>query len=223
MVQDQLPAHEGDVIGGSDVARRRKARGVLKGGIVHAQLPGPLVHPLHKGLLAAGDLFPQRHGAVVGGDHAHRLQHLVHRQLLALLQPDLTAAHGTGVGGGGDDGVVGQLSGVDGLHGQQNGHHLGDAGRLQLLMLPLAEQHRAGLLLHQQRRGGVHIQGTGGGGQQHCGTEKCQYLFHRRSSQAASLLPVYERGWPIHAPGDKFRVANAKRFCYNTFRWQNTA
>ena len=73
--------------------RRGQARGVLKGGVIHAQLLGPLVHALHKGLLAAGDGLAQRHGAVVGADHANGLEHLIHRHLLVLFQPDLTSAH----------------------------------------------------------------------------------------------------------------------------------
>ena len=97
MAQHQLPAHQCDVISRGNVALRRQTAGVFKSGVVHSQLRRPPVHPLHKGFLAARQMLRQCHGAVIGGYHTHGLQHLVYGQPLPLLQPDLTAAHGTGV------------------------------------------------------------------------------------------------------------------------------
>ena len=156
MVQDELPAHEGDVVGAGDVARGREAGGVDEGGVVHAQLRRPLVHPGHEGVGTAGQVLGQGHGAVVGRDHAHRLEHILHRELFILLQPDLTAPHGAGVGAGGDQVVVGQSAGVDGLHGQEDGHDLGDAGGLQLLVLVDGVEHFPGGLLHQEAGLALH-------------------------------------------------------------------
>ena len=96
-MQHQLPAHQGNVIGRRHMDLCREAAGIFEHSIRHAKLRRPLVHPLHKGLLTAGDVLRQCHGAIVGGHHAHGLEHFVHRKLLPLLQPDLTAAHRAGV------------------------------------------------------------------------------------------------------------------------------
>ena len=216
MVQYQLPAHQGDVIGGGDMALGGKACGIFKSGVVHPQLLGPLVHPLHKGVLTAGDLFRQRHGAVVGGDHTHRLEHVGDSHLLVFLQPDLAAAHGTGVGGGGDHRVVAQLSGVDGLHGQKNGHDFGDAGRLQLGVLIFGKEDRTGLLFHQQGRRRRHLHSPGTGGQHQHRPQQRDDFFHGE--------PPFPRWYHCMSGGGhscravNFRVAFCKRLCYNGLR-----
>ena len=178
MVQHQFPAHEGDIVGGGDVALRRKAAGVFESGVLHAQLRRPLVHPLHEGLLTACQMLRQGHGTVVGGHHAHRLQHFVHRQLFPLLQPDLAAPHGTGVGGGDDGVLIAEGSAVDGLHHQQDGHDLGDAGRLQLGMLVLGVEDGAGFLFHQQRRRRCYLHGPGADAQKQDSAKRGQCFFH---------------------------------------------
>ena len=157
---------------------RRQAGGITEVGIGHAQLRGPLVHSLHKGLLAAGHRLRQRHGAVVGRDNAHRLQHIADRHLLILLQPDLAAAHGAGVGRRGDHVVIVELSGVDGLHGQQQRHDLGDAGGLQLGMFVLGEEDGARLLFHQQSRGRGYFQRLGTAPQRQQGAQQHDEFFH---------------------------------------------
>ncbi len=59
VTQDQLPAHEGDVIGAGDMALGGEAGGVEKVGVVHPQLSRPLVHFFHKGLGAARQMLRQ--------------------------------------------------------------------------------------------------------------------------------------------------------------------
>ena len=157
--------------------RRREACGVFKCGIRHAQLCRPLVHLLHKGILTAGDMFRQSHGAVVGGNDAHGFQHLPGGHLFVLLQPDLGAAHGAGVGGGGNDGIVGHLSAVNGLHGEENGHNLGDAGRFQLFVLVFGVENCAGFLFHQEGRGRRHIHSSGAGAQYQQCAQQGQKFF----------------------------------------------
>ena len=152
MVQQQLPAHKGDIVGAGDVSLRRQAGAVDKMGVRHAQLRGPPVHLLHEQLMYTGDLLRQRHRRVVAGGHAHRFQQLLHCDLFALRQIDLTAAHPGGRGTDCHHVVVADRAAVDGLHGQQQRHDLGDAGGLQLLMLVLREQHLPRGFLHQQRR-----------------------------------------------------------------------
>ena len=65
VVLDQRPGHEGDVIGRAMVSGGRKAGAVDKGGVLHAQLLGPPVHPLHEGGLAAGQVLRHGHRRVV--------------------------------------------------------------------------------------------------------------------------------------------------------------
>ena len=93
-------------------------------------------------------MLRQRHTGIIARCHAHRFKHILHRHLLALFQVHLTAAHGRGIGADGDDVVVVQLACVDGLHGQKHGHDLGDAGRLQLLMLILCVENFSRFLFH---------------------------------------------------------------------------
>ena len=130
MTGEQLPAHEGDVVGAGDVTLGGEAGAVDEVGVVHAQTLGPVVHLLHEQLRHAGDLLRQRHRRVVAGGHANAFQQLLHGDLLALRQKNLTAAHAGGVGGHRDYVIVGQRAAVDGIHGQQQRHDLGDAGRL---------------------------------------------------------------------------------------------
>lgn len=85
VVEDQFPAHQGNVVSGGEMARRRQAGTVDKAGVRHAQLRCPLVHPLYKGLLAAGQMFRQRYGGVVAGGHRHGLQQIMDGHLLPFL------------------------------------------------------------------------------------------------------------------------------------------
>ena len=71
------------------MSRRRKARTVEEIGILHPQLVGTLVHPLHKGGLTAGQVFGQSHGGIVARHHGDCLEHVVHRHLLPLFEVDL--------------------------------------------------------------------------------------------------------------------------------------
>ena len=156
----------------------RQAAGVAEGGVVHAQLRRPLVHPLHKGILTAGQMLCQRHSAVIGRHHADRFEHIAHRQLFPLLQPDLAAAHGAGVGGGCDHVLIVENTAVDGLHDQQNGHDLGDAGRFQLRVFVLGVKYGTGVLFHQQCRGGGYLHGPNADAQSQNGAQKRQCFFH---------------------------------------------
>ena len=54
---NQLPGHQGHVIGGGHVAVHVKAAAVYKIGVFHAQVFGPLIHAADKFLLAAPDVF----------------------------------------------------------------------------------------------------------------------------------------------------------------------
>ena len=160
-----------------------KAGGVEEVGVVHPQLPGPLVHPFHKCLGAARQVLRQGHGTVVGGGNADGLEHILHAHPLVLLQPDLAASHRAGAGGGGDHVVIAQGPGVDGLHDQQDGHDLGNAGGLQGLVLVDGIEHLPGGFFHQQAGPRLHRQALRPGrdrqnGQRRQGQQAGNDLFH---------------------------------------------
>ena len=138
VVFQQLPGHPGDIHGGGAVLPGFLAviqtGAVDEVGVFHSQLLGPPVHLLDEGLLGTGDVLSQRTGAVIGRGHRHGFEHIRHGHGLAHLQIDLTAPFG-GSGLGGGDGILpSDLPGVNGLHHQQHGHHLGDTGRSQRLV-----------------------------------------------------------------------------------------
>ena len=216
MLCQQLAAHKGNVIGAGNVARRRQTGGVGKMGIVHTQPPGAVVHLLHEQLRHAGDLLRQCHRRVVAGGYAHAFQQLLHGDLLALRQKDLAAAHAGGVGRHRHHIVIGQRAAVDGVHGQQQRHDLGDAGRLQLLMLVLGEQHLSRGLFHQHRGAGgqrqVHRPGVY---RQHSGDaqrrqQRCQFSFHSVPSRLFSMGMRRDKTFmPFR---HNFRLQNRRRY-----------
>ena len=165
-----------------------QSAGIVKDRVRHAQLCGAGVHALHKGLLAAAHQLRHSHSGVVGGGHADRLDHFVQRELLAGLQPDLTAAHVVGMLAHRHRRVHGQLSVMHRFKGKQQGHHLGDGRNGHLLVGVFFIQHRAGLLVDE----------TGGAAGQFQRRRLCGKLYrplrlHRRlhcralPTQAAAL------------------------------------
>ena len=126
--------------------------GVGKMGVLAAQLLRPLVHLLHEGVHGAGHGLAQDVARLVGGDHQHAVQQLLHRQRLAHLDVGGAAVlhhalHG-GLGGG-DALVHPQLAAVHGLQHQQGAHDLGDAGHGQLLVDVLIVQDGAAVGIYQ--------------------------------------------------------------------------
>lgn len=124
-----------------NVARRRvvtgvvgQARAVEKLRVFHAQFFCAVVHALGERLLGTGDVLGHGDGAVIGGVDGDALEHLVHTHLLALLEPDLAAAHGAGVGAGGHDVARIQLAAVELLHDEQQRHDLRHAGGGHMLV-----------------------------------------------------------------------------------------
>ena len=142
-----------------DVARRRVVAGIVgqpraveKLRVFHAQFFRAVVHALGERLLGTGDVLCHGDGAVIGGVDGDALEHLVDAHLLALLEPDLAAAHGAGMGAGGHDVARIELAAVELLHDEQQRHDLRHAGGGQVLIGIFLIQHRAGRALHQDRR-----------------------------------------------------------------------
>ena len=113
---------------------RVQSVGVDKGRARAAQLLGARVHLLDKCLLTARQMLGHRDRAVVGRSDRDRLEHLVKRQLLALLEPDLCAAHRCRVGRTGHHVAQTDLSAVHRLHREQHGHNLSHRRGLQFLI-----------------------------------------------------------------------------------------
>ena len=99
-----------------------------------AELARPGVHPLDKGRLGPCQMLRHRDRAVVCRADRDRLEHLVERQLLARLEPDLRAAHRAGVLAARYHGVERHLAALERLHREQHGHDLGHGRRLELLV-----------------------------------------------------------------------------------------
>ena len=128
-----------------------QTRAVDEVGVVHAQFLGPLIHPVHEGAFRPGDMLRHGAGAVVGGGHGDGFDHVGDGHGLAHLQIDLAAAFCRRRFRGHHHVVPADPAFLDGLHDQQHGHHLGDAGRCQRFVGVGLKQHRAGFDVHQHR------------------------------------------------------------------------
>ena len=65
MVENELPGHEGNIVGRGHVAGCGQAGTVDKVSVLHTQLLGPLVHLLDKGALTARQILRHSHGGVI--------------------------------------------------------------------------------------------------------------------------------------------------------------
>ena len=149
-----------DVPGGGVVLGIVKAGGVDEVGVFAAQLLSPLVHPLHEGGGGAVDGFGEDVAHLVGGNHHHTVEQLLHRQGLALHDVRCAAVLrqiGQSGGGGGDGLVQPQVAAVHGLQHQQHDHDLGDAGGILLGVGVFVVEDHAGIAVHQQGRLGLDV------------------------------------------------------------------
>ena len=162
MVFQQLPGHEGDVIGGSPVVHGVRpvvqTGAVDEGGVVHPQLLRPLVHHGDEGAFAARDMLRHGAGTVVGRGHRDGLEHVGNGHGLPCLQVDLAASLGGGSFGSRHHICQGDLPGIHRFHNQQHGHDLGHAGGGKALMGIGLIQNGSGGNIHQHRAFPRHIQ-----------------------------------------------------------------
>ena len=172
-----------------------EAIGVGKVGAVTAQLPGFPVHVGHE--ILHGSVH--RLGQDVAGVAVRLQQHTVEQLLNGDGFPGLEAADDIFDGDvlyrrlvHRDHRVRGELAVLNGLHHQQGGHHLGDAGGVGPLVGPHVVEDLAVVGVQQHRIGAEEIQillaGGGDGGQQgqrHGDEEKQRekrIFFHRKIS-----------------------------------------
>ena len=172
---EKLPGHNCNIPGGGVMLIRPgfivQTGAVAKMGAGHTQLCGAGIHQLHKAAFAAGDRLRQRCGAVIGrGDH-HAFDHVPQRHFLAFLQIYLTAAFGGGCCGGGNGVLPMELPPVDGLHHEQQCHHLGDTGWCQLLIRVFLIKNRSGGRIHQNTAWSSHLRCRKAGS---CAYGQCQ-------------------------------------------------
>ena len=191
----QRRGHEqGDVVGGGVVVLVVEAVGVGEVGALAAQLPGFPVHVGHKLLHAAVHRLGQSLGRVVGGGEEEAVEQFLHRQLFPGFQVGAGLVR-EGFPGGqladGDHGVLCQLARLQGLHHQQGGHHLGDAGGVGIVVGVHIVQYLAVVGVHQHRVAALELRCLqGGGGQAQDGQDhgddkqngKNTIFFHRKIS-----------------------------------------
>lgn len=135
-------------------------------GVLHADLGGVAVHQRGEGLFAAGHMLGQCDRGIVAGLDRHALFHvfqtrgLVDRETAvaavgagAALAPGALAHH--------DLVVALDLAVLDFGSDHVGRHHLGDAGRRQLLVDIFTGQHLPGGVIHQDPRLGHGRSGCG--------------------------------------------------------------
>ena len=157
LVLHQGAAHHRHIVGARDVAVLVEAVAVFKNRIAHAELRRARIHALDERLLRAGDGFGEHDRRVVGAHDDAGLDEVVHRHLLALLEPDVRAAHARRMRRGRQHVVVVQRAAVDRLEHEQQRHHLRDRSARPDLVRIFLIKHLAGRKFHQHsgRRGHV--------------------------------------------------------------------
>ena len=219
MVEQNFPAHDGDVPRGGQVAFGIQPAGVFKVGVGHAERSRLFVHHGDKDRFAAADIFGHRHGRIVGRSDADGLEHIVQRHLLAGFEPDLAAAHVVGVFADRNEIVCADAAFLHRLKGQQQRHDLGDGSDGALFVGVLFVQDRTGILVDQNRRLARQIKGPVGGRfdrqrpggrrrreQQPPAQHPGKQLFHH-----GKLFPLFLSVPPSYAPGCRNMAACALR------------
>ena len=163
-----------DVGGSGVVLRVRQAGGIAVLGVGHAQFLRVLVHEVGKGRLAARHVLGKSHAGVVARLDDHPLQQHGHGHPVAQVNERAGAARAPGRLA--DHHLVLEADPLvlDAAEDGVGRHQLGDAGRVELLVLVPARQGPAAVVIHQhvgaggqcrRRRDLVRIGGVGGAGQ----------------------------------------------------------
>ena len=149
-----------------------QAMGVGEVGVLHAQLLGLGVHPLHKGLGAARNCLGQDVTGLVGGGEQVAVEQLLHSEDLPSLNGGIGVGAALGQGyrllGGGNLIIQAELASLNGLQHHQGGHDLGDGGGVNALIAVLLIEYLAVVAVYQDGRVAVGlgiIQGHGRDGE----------------------------------------------------------
>ena len=194
-----LLGHAIDVPGRGVMLAVVQAVGVHKVGAGHAQLLGPLVHPLDKGRDVPTDGHGQDIGRLVGGGQHQAVEQVVDGDLFPGLQVRRGGIGGQVLQGGGVHRHYGrqvQLPAPHSLQGEQGRHDLGDAGGVALPIGVLLVEDLVGVQVDEQAGGGFEgdrldaliVNGAGKGGheareqrQDHAKRKGAnQRFFHRK-------------------------------------------
>ena len=165
-----------------------EAVAVFKHGLRHAELRRARVHPLDERLLRAGNRLGQHDRRIVGTHHDAGLDEVVHRHLLALLEPDVRTAHTRRVRRGRQHVVVVERAAVDRLEHEQQRHHLRDRSARPYLMRVLLKEHLAGGKLHQHRRRRGHVEPFRGRGRRKRNRERAEQRGGKQQAQRPFFL-----------------------------------
>ena len=172
-------------------------------GAAHPQLRRLAVHLLHKHRLGPADVLGHCHGRVVGAGNADGLEHLIQGQLLPRLQPNLAAAHVVGVFAHRHNVRQRRFAALQRLHGEQQGHHLGDGGNGHRLVRLFFIQHGPAGLIHKNGRPAGQVEfrqfkaslllGKGGQGRRQSQHQQGQQGRSAAFHGASSLCSVFRR------------------------------
>ncbi len=149
VIIDQRSRQDRQVTRGCQVPLNRPAGGILKMAIAHPQQRRLLVHDVGKGSFAASHMLRQSDTGIVTRLDNHAAQQILHRHLGALANKHLRAAHLPGLDANIDEISRFQVAALDLRRDNIAGHHLGQAGRRQLLIGISLHQHRTGIGINQ--------------------------------------------------------------------------
>ena len=197
-LHEQVKAHRllGDqehIAGGGVVIFVGQTVGVGKVGAGAAQLLGAGIHHVHKAGDGACYVFADDVAGLVGALHHGAVQQILQGHDLAGGEvggaAGLVHAH-KAVLRRGHLVVKGHVAPVDGLDGQQHGHHLGEGGGVHLGVHVLGEEDAAGVRVRQYHRTGGHggvVQRQSGGG------KRCQQHTKQQDYGQYSTSPTHLR------------------------------
>ena len=148
--QDQLPAHERDIVcGGVMPVGICKAAAVLEMSVFHSKTGSPLIHHFYEFLLASRDMLCHGDAGVVsGGDH-NTFDKGFHTLGFPLFQIHLGATHGLGVSACCNRILKRKASLLQAVEYEQERHDLCNACGASSRILLFPADHSSGFRFHQ--------------------------------------------------------------------------
>ena len=146
----QFPAHQGNIMGTGLMPIRIQTAGIFKMGILHPQFLRFLIHPFHKGFLAACHKFRHGNGCIIGRSNGDAFGHICCRLGFSRLQKDLRTTHGCRVLTDLHTVFPLELSAFLRFINQQQRHNLRYTGRRHGFMAVFFIQDRSRCRIHQK-------------------------------------------------------------------------